>query len=100
MLPAPMKDSVVRGRLLQMLFERRDEGPLLFGAGEGAIPPPSGIDERAWLHALAELADHELVKWIPGGGETGAMSGLAQITEQGVDVFEGRQTPQISLRFC
>ncbi len=100
MLLARMKDSVVRGRLLQLLFERRDEGPLLFGAGEGAIPPASGIDERAWLHALAELADHELVKWTPGGGETGAMTGLAEITERGVDVCEGRQTADIHIRNC
>jgi hypothetical protein len=95
----PMKDSIVRGRLLRLLCDRRAEGPLAFGAGEGAIAPPGGIDDRAWLHALAELADHNLVRWEPQPSDTGAMLGHAEITASGVDVCEGRATPQITLRF-
>ncbi len=95
----PMKDSIVRGRLLQLLCNRRAEGPLLFGAGEDAIAPPGGIDDRAWLHALAELADHNLVRWEPQATDSGAMLGHAEITASGVDVCEGRATPQIMIRF-
>lgn len=97
-----MKDSVVRGKLLGLLFDRRDGGPLPFGAAEGAIPPPPGIDGRAWLHALAQLADYELVNWkptSPSSGE-GKMSGLAEITEKGVDVYEGRLSADIDIRVC
>ena len=93
-----MKDSVVRGRLLQLLYDRREQGPLPFGGGEEAIAPPGGIDRRAWLHALAELADHEFVSWESHPGETGAMAGRAKITEQGVEVVEGRVTPEIAIR--
>ena len=97
-----MKDSIVRGRLLQLLFDRRDEGPLPFGAAESAIPPPPGIDERAWLHSLAQLIDYRLVHWNPLESNSGreAMSGLAEISEVGVDVKEGRQKPPIDIRFC
>jgi hypothetical protein len=95
-----MKDSIVRGRLLRLLCDRREDGPLPFGTTPGAIPPVAGVDERAWLHALAELADHELVSWMPHAEDTGAMSGLAEITERGVDVCEGRDTPDIAIRFC
>ena len=95
-----MKDSVVRGQVLRLLFDRREEGALLFGASEEAIAPPGGIDERAWLHALGELADHNLVRWQSDPDKTGAMLGRAEITENGVDVCEGRSAPQIAIRFC
>jgi hypothetical protein len=95
-----MKDSVVRGRLLQLLFERREDGPLPFGAADGAIPPPTGTDEHAWLHALAELSNHQLVNWTPETNAVGAMSGFAEITEAGADACAGRATPPIDLRFC
>lgn len=95
-----MKDSVVRGRLLQLLFERREDGPLPFGAAGGAIPPPAGTDEHAWLHALAELNSHQLVNWTPETNATGAMSGFAEITEAGADACEGRLKPPLDLRFC
>jgi hypothetical protein len=95
-----MKDSVVRGRLLQLLFERRADAPLPFGAAVGAIPPPAGIDERAWLHALAELSSHQLVNWTPETNAAGAMSGFAEITDAGADAYEGRVKPPIDLRFC
>jgi hypothetical protein len=97
-----VKDSIVRGRLLQLLFDRRNEGPLPFGAAEGAIQPPPGVDERAWLHALAQLAEYQLINWkpLPDASGKDAMSGLAEITESGVDVRDGRETPQIEIRFC
>jgi hypothetical protein len=97
-----MKDSVVRGRALQLLFDRRNEEALPFGAAEAAISPPAGIDPRDWLQALAQLAQHGLVTWTPLDDETGQnrMGGFAQITERGVDVLERRQQPEIEIRFC
>ena len=90
----------MRGRLLQLLFEHREEGPLPFGDADGAIPPPAGTDERAWLHALAELTSHQLVIWTPEPDATGGMSGFAEITETGADACEGRRKPPIDVRFC
>ncbi|MBV9010067.1 MAG: hypothetical protein JO354_13020 [Verrucomicrobia bacterium] len=97
-----MKDSVARGRLLQLLFERRNEGPLPFGDVEGAVQPAAGINPGAWLHALAQLAEYDLVSWKPFENQTvkGSMSGFAEITENGVNVCCGRQTPDINIRFC
>jgi hypothetical protein len=97
-----MKDSVVRGRLLQLLHERRNEDALPFGAAEEAIPAPAGIDERDWLQALAQLVEYGFVSWAPLEEKTGkvGMSGFAQINERGVDVLEGRELPQIDIRYC
>ncbi len=45
-LAKSMKDSVVRGRLLQLLYERRREGSIPFGHGEQVASPISiSIDE-------------------------------------------------------
>ena len=95
-----MKDSVVRGRLLQLLFEKREAAPLPFGAAIGAISPPAGIDERAWLQALAELSNYHLVNWTPETDAAGGMSGFAKISEAGIDACKGRGKPPIELRFC
>ena len=94
-----MKDSIVRGRLLQLLYDRREEGPLVFGAAAEAILSPGGIDDRAWLHALAQLADYGFVRWRPRASQTDAMVGDAEITEKGVDVCEGRAATEIQIRF-
>ena len=85
-----------------MVFDRRNEGPLPFAAAESAIQPPGGIDERAWLHALAQLVEYGLVSWKPLPDESGRgkMCGLAEITERGVDVHDGREIPEIGIRFC
>ena len=96
---ARMKDSIVRGRLLQLLYDRREEGSLLFGATTGAILPPAGIDDRAWLHALAQLADYGLVRWRPRTSHSDGMVGDAEITDKGVDVCEGRAATEIGIRF-
>jgi len=93
-----MKDSIVRGRILQLLCDRREEGPLPFGAYDDAVQPPGGIDNRAWLHALAELADHGFVRWQGRANQTGAMMGYAEITEKVVDVCEGRASSEIQIR--
>jgi hypothetical protein len=97
-----VKDSIVRGRLLKLLHQRRNEDALPFGAAEGAVPPPPGIAERDWLHALAKLAEYHLVSWAPlvDPSGKGRMAGFAQINERGVDVVEGREFPEIEIRVC
>lgn len=95
-----MKDSIVRGHMLRLLSDRREEGPLLFGADNQAIAAPGGIDKRDWLHALAELANHDLVRWTGVSPNADAMLGYAEITESGLDVFEGRIMSKITIRFC
>src|SRR6476659_9783019 len=60
-----MKDSVVRGCLLQLLYEHRGEGLLPFGQAEQAVPPPAGINRRDWLRAVAQLSEYRLIDWTP-----------------------------------
>src|SRR6266849_9856876 len=94
-----MKDSVVRGRLLQLLYERRSEGSIPFGQGEQAVLPPGGINRRDWLRALAQLSEYHLIDWIPLEDQSGMglLSGFAKINDFGVKVLEGGVTPPISI---
>src|SRR5260370_29542000 len=94
-----MKDSVVRGRLLQPLYERRSEGSIPFGHAEQAVPPPGGISRRDWLRALAQVSEYHLIDWTPVEDQSGMglLSGFAKINDFGVKVLEGGVAPPISI---
>src|SRR6266700_7597618 len=96
-----MKDSVVRGYVLQLLYERRSEGSIPFGHGEQAVPPPEGINRRDWLRAVAQLSEYRLIDWTPLEDKSGMglLSGFAKISDFGVKVLEtGVASPiQISI---
>ncbi len=85
-----MKDSVVRGCLLQLLYERRSEGSIPFGHAEQAVPPPAGISRRDWLRAVAQLSEHCLIEWTPLEDQSGMglLSGFAKINDFGIKVLE------------
>src|SRR6476659_860697 len=86
-----MKDSVVRGCLLQLLYERRSEGSVPFGHAEQSVPPPVGINRRDWLRAVAQLSEYHLIDWTPLEDQSGMglLSGFAKINDFGVKVLEG-----------
>ena len=94
-----MKDSVVRGRLLQLLYERRREGSIPFGRLEQAVPPPGGISQRDWLHAVAQLSEYGLIDWSPLEDKSGMglLSGFAKINDFGVKVLETGVAPPIQI---
>jgi hypothetical protein len=94
-----MKDSVVRGCLLQLLYERQSEGSIPFGQGEQAVLPPGGISRRDWLRAVAQLSEYHLIDWTPLEDKSGMgqLSGFAKINDFGVEVLEGSVTPPISI---
>ncbi len=94
-----MKDSVVRGRLLQLLYERRSEGSIPFGHGEEAVPPPGGIRRRDWLRAVAQLSEYRLIDWTPLEDQTGMglLSGFAKINDFGIKVLEAGAAPPIRI---
>src|SRR5436190_23802016 len=89
-LTKSMKDSVVRGCLLQLLYERRSEGSMPFGHSEQAVPPPGGISGRDWLRALAQRSEDRLIDWTPVEHQsgTGRLSGFAKINDFGVKLLE------------
>jgi hypothetical protein len=94
-----MKDSVVRGCLLQLLYERRSEGSIPFGHAEQAVPPPGGINRRDWLRAVAQLSEYRLINWTPLEDKSGMglLSGFAKINDFGVKVLEAGVAPPISI---
>lgn len=94
-----MKDSVVRGCLLQLLYERRNEGFIPFGHAEQAVPPPGGINRRDWLRAVAQLSEYCLIDWTPLEDQSGMglLSGFAKINDSGVKVLEGGVAPPIQI---
>src|SRR6059036_3931801 len=93
-LTKSMKDSVVRGCLLQLLYERRSEGSIPFGHSEQAIPP-AGINRRDWLRAVAQLSEYRLIDWTPLEDKSGMglLSGFAKINDLGVEVLEAGIEP-------
>ena len=94
-----MKDSVVRGCLLQLLYERRSEGSIPFGHTEQAVPAPSGIDGHDWLRALAQLSEYHLIDFTPLEDRSGMglLSGFAKINDLGVKVLEAGVAPPIPI---
>jgi hypothetical protein len=94
-----MKDSVVRGRLLQVLYQRRSEGSIPFGRLEEAVPPPGGISHRDWLRAVAQLSEYGLIDWTPLEDKSGMglLSGFAKINDFGVKVLETGLAPPIRI---
>ena len=85
-----MKDSVVRGCLLQFLYERRSEGAIPFGRLEEALPPPAGISQSDWLRAVAQLSEYGLIDWSPlkDTSGMGQLAGFAKVNDFGVKVME------------
>ena len=94
-----MKDSVVRGCLLQLLYERRSEGSIPFGHAEQAVLPPAGINRRDWLRAVAQLSEYRLIDWTPLEDQSGMglLSGFAKINDFGVKVLEAGVEPPIPI---
>ena len=95
-----MKDSVVRGRLLQLLYERRSEDSIPVGGRlEQAVAPPGGISHRDWLRAVAQLSEYGLIDWSPLEDKSGMglLSGFAKINDFGVKVLETGVAPPIEI---
>src|ERR1041385_4116968 len=96
-----MKDSVVRGHLLQLLYERRNDEPTRFGHSEQAVQPPGGISSRDWLRAVAQLSEYGLIDWTPLEDKTGMglLSGFAKINDFGIQVIEAGVASPIQISF-
>src|SRR5213082_3825211 len=100
-LTKTMKDSVVRGCLLQLLYERRSEGSIPFGQGEQAVLPPGGMSRRDWLRALAQLSEYHLIDWTPVEDQSGMglLAGFAKINDFGIKVLEAGVASPIRISF-
>lgn len=96
-----MKDSVVRGELLQFLYRHRDEGAIAFGHTKETIPPPAGITRRDWLGAVAQLAEYGLIDWKRTEDRSGhgLLEGFASISESGIKLLETGGESAIPIAF-
>src|SRR5436190_15741581 len=100
-LTKSMKDSVVRGCLLQHLYESRSEGSIPCGHSEQAVPPPGGISRRDWLRAVAQLSEYRLIDWtsVEDQSGMGLLSGFAKINDIGIKVLEAGVASPIRISF-
>ena len=96
-----MKDSELRGCVLQFLYERRDED-VTFGGDGSAIPSIPGSTARDWIRVCRQLGEKNLIDWdetsfYVNGGEQ-VLEGTARINADGVDVIEGEAEPPMAVR--
>jgi hypothetical protein len=95
-----MKDSEVRGRVLQFLYENRRENFIAFGAVQRACQIPADIELGDWLRGCKQLADYNLIEWHGVDDHTGMgqLGGVAAINAFGVEVAEGDARPPIAIQ--
>ncbi len=96
-----MTDADLRGQVLKLLYDRRDE-ELTFAIGNdtGLIPPE--IETRDWLRACEQLAEKSLIHWLPmhhnREGRRHLFACDARINAAGIDVIEGTSAPPIAIQ--
>lgn len=95
-----MKDSELRGYILQYFYNRRREREL-------PAPKPADISvdvtEQDILHVCDQLGEKELLDWqsIKSSDYAGDsfLEGIGKITSYGIDAVEGKPTPDIKVEF-
>jgi hypothetical protein len=95
-----VSDVQLRGKVLGILYERRNNAdgwvPITDVDLSGGAPVSSG--EIASI--CRQLADAGLMRWKPlAGGSAGIVTGMGQITGQGVDVVETGTSPTLRIEF-
>jgi hypothetical protein len=92
-----MKDTDLRGIMLQQFYERRREGYIGLGAtGVALLSIPAEVDPLDALRVCAQLGEHGLLEWSGSIDEDHAY-GAGKITAAGVDVAEGERSSPISI---
>lgn len=95
-----MKDSELRGLLLQYFYERRRKDTL---------PAPKAadfgvdVDDQDILHVCDQLGEKGLLKWNSVKSTSGSgdyfLAGIGRINAYGIDVVEENVTPPIKVEF-
>ena len=95
-----MTDADLRGQVLKLLYDHRDD-ELTFAVGEGGFPIPNGIPPKDWLRACEQLAEKNLIHWLPmhhnSGGRQHLFAGDARINAAGIDIVEGVAVAPIAI---
>ncbi|MCI5219051.1 MAG: hypothetical protein D3914_07630 [Candidatus Electrothrix sp. LOE2] len=86
-----MKDTELRGYILQYYYDRRRKGRL-------PAPKPADldveVDEQDILQVCDQLGENNLLEWISVKSK-----GIGKINVFGIDVVEGATTPAIKVEF-
>jgi hypothetical protein len=89
-----MKDSELRGIVLNYFYENRKAGWLACQLDDLASPP-SFVDNNDLFRACDQLGEQNLITWKAAGSEYGR----GKITSFGTDVIEGDSPSPISIHF-
>lgn len=90
-----MKDTELRGIVLQTFYNKRREGWLIVpnGVEFSSLDDPSDVPR-----ICDQLNEHGLIEWAGQPNEIGITScGSGKISAHGVDVIEGQRTSAISI---
>jgi hypothetical protein len=92
-----MKDTDLRGIILQQLYDRRREGHLALGI-DGLPQIELTVDAEEVLRICEQLDEASLIEMKPRRDSRGKLAaGIMKITGRGVDVMEGTAQPPISI---
>ncbi|MGS5087557.1 hypothetical protein ACVC7V_13810 [Hydrogenophaga sp. A37] len=90
-----MKDSEIRGFILEYYYARRREG--------WSLPKPEdlggGLSEQDILHVADQLAEHNLLEWRRQGSHGNIHAGIGKINAFGIDVVEGGAKSELKVEF-
>ena len=90
-----MKDTVLRGIVLQHYYEKRRKG--MFTPHEKDFEQQITIEDICSISQ--QLGEHGLIKWKEIKNVGGIYFGMGQISASGIDVVEGVATPDIKIEF-
>lgn len=90
-----MKDTQLRGILLQLFYERRREPWFLPKADDVGVP----VTEQDILQICDQLAQHGMLEWKALKNHGVVKTGLGKINAFGIDVVEREATPDIKVEF-
>jgi len=91
-----MKDTVLRGIVLNEFYSQRRKGSQLWSPAEC----PSNVESEEFFRIAEQLGENGLIDWEPRlhlGRGPYSLGGMGRINASGVDVIEGTQSSPISI---
>lgn len=94
-----MKDSELRGLILQKYYDKRRDGWFQWQAEDFSdVPDTVDFDAVDLFRACDQLAENGLIDWKPLRDHVNqTIGGVGKISAAGVDVIEGNVDPPISI---
>ena len=90
-----MKDTQLRGILLDVFYKRRRENWFVPEVAEVGAQ----VNEQDILQVCSQLGQHGLIEWKSLASFDNISAGMGKITAFGIDVVEGEATPDIKIEF-